>query len=78
LLLAGAVLATMPAPWPPLQFTILALGLVGSLYTVQRIAHRRYQTRARRIWTQDPFTILIVVLGALNVVMFMFPMAHRM
>jgi hypothetical protein len=61
-----------------LQFTILALGLAGSLYTVRRIAHRRYLTPARRRSTLAPFTILIGVLGALNVVMFLFPMAHRM
>jgi len=61
-----------------LQFTLLALGLAGSLYTARRIAHRRYLTAARRRSTLLPFTVLIVVLGALNVVMFLFPMAHRM
>ena len=61
-----------------LQFTLLALGLAGSLYTARRIAHRRYATPARRRSTLVPFTILIGVLGALNVVMFLFPMAHRM
>jgi len=61
-----------------LQFTILALGLAGSLYTVRRIAHRRYLTPARRRATLIPFTVLIVVLGALNVAMFLFPMAMRM
>jgi ferredoxin len=61
-----------------LQFTILAAGLAGSLYTVRRIAHRRYLTPARRRSTLIPFTVLIVVLGALNVIMFLFPMAHRM
>jgi len=31
-----------------------------------------------RRWTLIPFTVLIGVLGALNVVMFICPMAHRM
>lgn len=61
-----------------LQFSLLALGLVGSLYTARRIAYRRYNVPDRRASTLLPFTILIGVLGALNVVMFLFPMAHRM
>jgi len=61
-----------------LQFAILALGLAGSLYAARRITHRRYLTPARRRSTLIPFTILIGVLAALNVAMFLFPMAHRM
>ena len=61
-----------------LQFALLALGLAGSLYTARRIAHRRYLTPARRRSTLAPFAALIMVLGALNVVMFLFPMTHRM
>lgn len=61
-----------------LQFAILALGLAGSLYTARRIAHRRYLTPARRRSTLVPVTGLIGVLAALNVVMFLYPMAHRM
>jgi len=61
-----------------LQFALLALGLAGSLYTARRIAHRRYLTPRRRHFTLLPFTALIGVLTALNVVMFMYPMAHRM
>jgi ferredoxin len=61
-----------------LQFALLALGLAGSMYTARRIAHRRYLTVARRSSTLLPFTILIAILGALNVAMFLFPMAHRM
>jgi polyferredoxin len=61
-----------------LQFALLALGLAGSLYTARRIAQRRYLTPTRRRFTLLPFTVLIAVLGALNVVMFLYPMAHRM
>ena len=61
-----------------LQFALLALGLAGSLYTARRIAHRRYLTPGRRRSTLLPFTVLIGVLAALNVVMFLSPMAHRM
>jgi ferredoxin len=61
-----------------LQYSLLALGLAGSLYTARRIAHRRYLTPARRRSTLVPFTVLIVILGALNAVMFLYPMTHRM
>ncbi|MEO8556996.1 MAG: 4Fe-4S binding protein, partial [Actinomycetota bacterium] len=61
-----------------LQFSLLALGLAGSLYTARRIAHRRYASPARRRSTLVPFTALIGVLAALNVAMFLSPMAHRM
>jgi polyferredoxin len=61
-----------------LQFAVLALGLAGSLYAARRIAHRRYVTPARRQATALPFVTLIGLLAALNVVMFLFPMAHRM
>jgi polyferredoxin len=61
-----------------LQYILLALGMAGSLYTATRIAHRRYLTPGRRRSTLFPFTALVIALGALNAVMFMYPMAHRM
>jgi ferredoxin len=61
-----------------LQFMVLALGLWGSFYTVRRITYRRYSDTKIRTTTLLPYSILIGVLGALNVAMFLFPMAHRM
>lgn len=61
-----------------LQFTLLALGLAASVYTARRIAHRRYRTAERRRTTLAPFVAVIVLLGAVNVWMFLMPMAHRM
>ncbi|MDQ1536069.1 MAG: hypothetical protein QOE58_462, partial [Actinomycetota bacterium] len=61
-----------------LQLAILALGLAGSLYAARRITHRRYLNPGHRRSTLLPFTVLIGILAALNVVMFLFPMAHRM
>jgi polyferredoxin len=65
-------------PIQVLQYTFLALGLAGSLYTLRAITRRRYLTAARRRFTMVPFSILIGILTALNVVMFLYPMAHRM
>ena len=61
-----------------LQFVLLAVGLAGSLYTARRIAHRRYQTAARRRATLWPYVAIIGLLGALNVYFFLLPMAMRM
>ncbi len=61
-----------------LQFALLFLGLAASFYTARRIAHRRYPTSSRRRATLIPVTVLIGVLGVLNVAMFLFPMGSRM
>ncbi|MBC7463574.1 MAG: 4Fe-4S binding protein [Actinobacteria bacterium] len=61
-----------------LQFAVLALGLWGSIYTARRIAFRKYSTSKTRIATLTPYLVLIGILMALNIAMFLFPMAHRM
>ncbi|VEP39200.1 MULTISPECIES: 4Fe-4S binding protein [Tessaracoccus] len=61
-----------------LQFALLALGIAGSLYTARRITHRRYQSITRRTGTFVPMAVLIAFLGALNIYLFLLPMAHRM
>jgi ferredoxin len=74
----GSAMLVGSGPIQVLQYTFLALGLAGSLYTLRAITHRRYLTPARRRFTMLPFSVLIGILTALNVIMFMFPMAHRM
>jgi hypothetical protein len=61
-----------------LQLTMLALGVAGSAYTIRRITHRRYGSAVRRRSTSLPFMILLGLLAAINVYLFMLPMAHRM
>lgn len=61
-----------------LQFIVLAVGLWGSFYTVRRITYRRYSDPETRKATLFPYSILVGALGALNVALFLFPMAHRM
>ena len=60
-----------------LQFVILGLGLWGSLYTARRITFRRYSNSTVRKATLRPYVILIGSLTALNVGLFLLPMAHR-
>jgi len=61
-----------------LQFIILALGLWGSLYTAHRITIRRYSATKVRRATFMPYAVLIGLLTALNIGLFLLPMAHRM
>jgi hypothetical protein len=60
-----------------LQFGLIALGLVGSLYTVYRIAKTNHS--GRNLWgTFVPYAALIIVLGVINFYLFVLPMAMRM
>jgi ferredoxin len=60
-----------------LQFVLIALGVGGSLYAAYRIAHSNYS--GGKTWaTLIPYTILIVVLGSVNIWLFILPMAMRM
>ncbi|MBI5052016.1 MAG: 4Fe-4S binding protein [Chloroflexi bacterium] len=60
-----------------LQFVLIALGVGGSLYAAYRIAHSNYS--GGKTWaTLIPYTILIIVLGGVNIWLFILPMAMRM
>jgi hypothetical protein len=60
-----------------LQFGLIGLGLVGSLYTVYRIAKTHHP--GRNVWgTFIPYAALIIILGAINFYLFVLPMAMRM
>ncbi|QNB48396.1 4Fe-4S binding protein [Thermanaerosceptrum fracticalcis] len=59
-----------------LQFALIGLGVLGSIYTVYRIAKYNYQDDFKR-----PFlvhTILVILLGILNIYLFTLPMMSRM
>lgn len=60
-----------------LQYVVLVLGTVASLYAARRIAHSRYRTQARRTATVWPFVVVIGLLAVLNAWLFALPMAHR-
>jgi hypothetical protein len=60
-----------------LQFGLLALGFVGSLYVAYRIT--KMNTTTGNVWgTFVPYAVLMVVLTVMNVVLFTLPMAMRM
>jgi hypothetical protein len=60
-----------------LQFGLIALGFAGSLYVVYRIARANFPTE--KVWaTFAPYAALMVVLGVMNIWLFVLPMAMRM
>lgn len=60
-----------------LQYTLLMIGAVGSVYTVHRIAKSHYSS-TKIMRSAVPFTLLIVILTVANIYFFMLPMMHRM
>jgi hypothetical protein len=60
-----------------LQYGLLILGFVGSLYTAYRIA-KNNQPKGNVWGTFAPYAVLIVILTVMNVYLFMLPMAMRM
>lgn len=60
-----------------LQYGLLALGFIGSLYTAYRITKSNYSD-GNGWGTFAPYAVLIVVLTVMNVYLFMLPMAMRM
>ncbi|OGO42914.1 MAG: ferredoxin [Chloroflexi bacterium RBG_16_57_9] len=60
-----------------LQYALIGLGVIGSLYTAYRIAKGNYGG-GRTLAAFAPYAALILVLGVVNIGLFMLPMAMRM
>ena len=74
----GAAAALVSTPTiQVLQFGLVGLGVLGSLYIVYRTAQSHYQDDA--VWaTFRPYAVLMGGLGLLNIVLFTLPMSMRM
>jgi polyferredoxin len=60
-----------------LQYGLIVLGFIGSLYTAYRVAKNNHS--GRQVWrTFTPYAALVVVLTIMNVYLFVLPMAMRM
>lgn len=59
-----------------LQFGLIGLGVAGSIYTVYKIAGQNYPGRSLKPMLVH--TILIILLGIVNIYIFTLPMMHRM
>jgi polyferredoxin len=61
-----------------LQYVLIVLGAVGSLYTAYRISRSSYAAVGKH-WTSFlPYAALILLLAAINIWLFVLPMAMRM
>lgn len=60
-----------------LQFGLIGLGFIGSLYAAYRIAKSSHPNG--KAWTTfAPYAVLMVILTAMNIYLFILPMAMRM
>jgi hypothetical protein len=60
-----------------LQFGLIGLGLIGSLYIAYRITRANYPSE--KLWgTLAPYAVLMVALTLMNLELFILPMAMRM
>ena len=60
-----------------LQFGMLALGVLASLYAVYRIAKRQHPEVGMHRKVLVPFAVLVLTLAVMNTWMFTLPMMHR-
>ncbi len=60
-----------------LQFGMVALGVLASLYAVYRVARRQFPEAGTHRKVVIPYAVLVIGLGVLNTWMFTMPMMHR-
>jgi hypothetical protein len=77
---AGSTALVSPPVIQLLQYGLIALGVLASLYVIFRIAKNHYGEHGRvRTWaTVVPYATLIAVFGVINIMLFVLPMAMRM
>jgi polyferredoxin len=61
-----------------MQYILVTLGILGSLYAAYRIARSNFGTVQTTWRTFAPYAAVIAILGAINVYLFILPMAMRM
>lgn len=61
-----------------LQFVLIGLGTFGSAYAAYRIAKSNFAGEGKTVSSFLPFAVLSVILGMVNVYLFILPMAMRM
>lgn len=61
-----------------LQFGLIALGTFGSIYTAYRISKNNFGAEGKTLSSFMPFAVLSLILGIINIYLFILPMAMRM
>ncbi|OOM10568.1 4Fe-4S binding protein [Clostridium saccharobutylicum] len=59
-----------------LQFILIAIGTLGSIYTVYKISKNNYESKT--VSTTIVYTVLLILLAVVNIMLFSLPMAMRM
>lgn len=59
-----------------LQFILIGIGTIGSIYTMYRISKNNY--KSKNISTTIVYSILLILLAIVNIMLFSLPMAMRM
>lgn len=58
------------------QFILIAIGTLGSIYTVYKISKNNYESK--KVSTTIVYSILLILLAVVNIMLFSLPMAMRM
>ena len=61
-----------------LQFALIALGTFGSIFTAYKISKSNFESEGTTVSSFVPFAVLSLILGAINIYLFILPMAMRM
>ncbi|WP_411682712.1 4Fe-4S binding protein [Clostridium thailandense] len=62
-----------------LQYILIALGTIGSIYTAYRLAKSNYGDKnSKSLGTSIVYGVLMLILAIINIALFMLPMAMRM
>lgn len=61
-----------------LQYVIIIIGTLGSIYTTYRIANSSQDHKEKAVGTTAVYTILMILLAIINIILFSLPMAMRM
>ncbi len=60
-----------------MQFALITIGALGTLYAAYMIAYAREQTTASAIRVVLPHALLLLIIIGINIFLFAMPMAHR-
>lgn len=61
-----------------LQYILIVLGTIGSIYTAYRISKKNYGSKGLTWKTLAPYAVLMIILGLINIILFSLPMEMRM
>ncbi len=61
-----------------LQYALVAIGTFGSIFAAYKISKTNFEAEGKTVASLVPFAVLALILGSINLYLFMLPMAMRM